>query len=162
MARKLDSEILRAHKGISFVGITTTFFCHDGNGSFYMGKRSKNARDEHGAWDAGGGGLKWGQTAEENVRREVKEEYGAKVQDITFMGYDDVFRNLADGTPTHWLALRFAVRVDKDQVSIQEPDMQEEGGWFTLDALPSPLHSQMAPFLKKYKTQIANILSIQA
>lgn len=123
-----------------------------------MGKRSQKARDEHGTWDVGGGGLKWGQTAEENVRREVKEEYGAEVLEITFMGYDDVFRNLADGTPTHWLALRFAVRVDRDQVSIQEPELQEDGGWFTLDDLPTPLHSQMMPFFNKYKNEINDIL----
>ena len=42
-------------KGIDFIGITTVFFCHDGKGKFLMAKRSKNARDEHGRWDIGGG-----------------------------------------------------------------------------------------------------------
>lgn len=158
MLQKLDPQTLRAHKGISFVGVTTTFLCHDGKGSFFMAKRSQNARDEQGNWDTGAGGLKWGQSAEENVRREVKEEYGADPLEVTFLGYDDVFRNLQDGTPTHWLALRFLVLVDRSQVSICEPDAHDEGDWFTVDNLPNPLHSQLIPFLEKYSKQIERYL----
>jgi hypothetical protein len=33
---KLPPETLRKHKGISFVGITTCFICHDGNGNIFM------------------------------------------------------------------------------------------------------------------------------
>lgn len=156
--QKLDPKILRAHKGISFVGITTAFFCHDGAGQFWLARRSQAARDEQGRWDAGGGGLKWGHKAEDTVRREVKEEYGADTLAIEFLGYDDVFRELSDGTPTHWLALRFAVLVDPKQVSICEPEAHDEGGWFTRESLPSPLHSQLMPFLKKYKQELDRIL----
>lgn len=155
----MDSNEIRRHKGISFVGITTTFLCHDGKGSFYLAKRSQNARDEQGKWDTGAGGLKWGQTAEQNVRREIKEEYGADCLELQFLGYDDVFRKLHDGTPTHWLALRFVALVDPEQVKISEPDAFTDAGWFTLDTLPSPLHSQVAPFLKKYKNKLKKILS---
>lgn len=158
MLEKLDPKILRAHKGISFVGISTAFFCHDGRGSFYMGKRSQSARDEQGTWDTGGGGLKWGQTAEENIVREVKEEYGADALEVKFLGYDDIFRKLSDGTPTHWLALRFAVLVDPKQVHIAEPEALVEGGWFTLKNLPKPLHSQIMPFFKNYKKELSEIL----
>lgn len=158
--QKLDPKILRAHKGISFVGITTAFFCHDGAGRFWLARRSQGARDEQGRWDAGGGGLKWGDKAEDTARREVKEEYGADALKLEFLGYDDVFRKLKDGTPTHWLALRFAVLVDPTQVSICEPESHDEGGWFTREKLPSPLHSQLQPFLDKYKNELDRILGI--
>lgn len=158
MTNTLEPHILRAHKGKSFIGITATFLCHDGKGSFYMGRRGRAARDEQGAWDAGGGGVKWGETAEQTVRREVKEEYGADVISFEFLGYDDVFRKLEDGTPTHWLALRFAVLVDPAQVSICEPEAHDDGGWYTRKNLPSPLHSQFPPFLKKYKKELNRIL----
>ena len=158
MIQKLDPQTLRAHKGISFVGVMTTFLCHDGRGSFFLAKRSQRARDEQGNWDTGAGGLKWGQTAEENVRREVKEEYGVDPLRVEFLGYDDVFRELKDGTPTHWLALRFVVLVDPKRVRICEPDAHDEGGWFTINTLPTPLLSQVAPFFKKYKKQLKKIL----
>ncbi len=154
----MSPEEIRKHKGVSFVGVTASFFCHDGSGSFYLARRSENARDEQGTWDPGGGGLKIGETVEAAVRREVKEEYGADACSIEFLGYDDAFRKLKDGTPTHWLAMRFAVLVDPAEVSICEPEALVEGGWFTLDTLPTPLHSMFPKFLKKYQKQLKKIL----
>ena len=58
--QKLDSEVLRKHKGTSFVGVGTVFFCDDGKGKFLMSKRSQKCRDEKGRWEVAGGGLKWG------------------------------------------------------------------------------------------------------
>lgn len=155
---KLSSEVLRAHKGISFVGVTTSFLCYDLSGQFVMAKRSKNARDEQGTWDQGGGGLKWGVTAEENARREVLEEYGAHAKQIDFLGYHDVFRTLPDGTETHWLLLSFAVLVDREEVKNNEPDMFDDIGWFNLGTMPTPLHSQQEPFFKRYKAELARFI----
>lgn len=154
----LPPEVLRAHKGISFVGVMTSFLCYNKSGEFVMAKRGKNARDEQGTWDQGAGGLKWGVTAVENVRREVLEEYGATAQKIDFLGYGDVFRELPDGTPTHWVRLAFAVLVDKEEVRNNEPDVIDEIGWFTLDTLPTPLHSQQEPIFKKYKKELSTLI----
>lgn len=158
---KLSPEELRKHKGTSFVGVGTVFFCHDGNGKFLMSKRSKNSRDEQGRWEHCAGGLKWGSTAEDNLRRELKEELDADAIKIEFMGYRDVFRKLDDGTPTHWLMLDFAVQVDPKQVKRNEPDMSDEIGWFELGKLPSPIHSQNPVFMKKYAKQIKKVLGSQ-
>jgi len=154
MFEKLSPDILRQHKGISYVGITTCFICHDGNGNIFMAQRSKNARDENGKWDTGGGGLKWGVTAEDNVIREIQEEYSATPIEVTFLGYRDVFRVLADGTPNHWLALDFIALVNHEDVKINEPKIFDNSGWFTLDNLPSPQHSQLNFILNKYKSKI--------
>jgi len=157
-ADKLSAEILRQHKGVSFVGVTTCFLMYDETGEFFMAKRSKNARDENGRWEIQGGGLKWGQTAEENMIREMREESGAEAQKIDFLGYRDVFRTLDDGTPTHWIALDFAVLVDKDKVKITEPDMFDDSGWFTLGNQPSPLHSQHKTLINKHRDKLKIIL----
>jgi 8-oxo-dGTP diphosphatase len=146
--KKLSSEELRQHKGISFTGISTAFICHDGNGKLFLAKRSKNTRDEHGRWDSGGGGLKHGQAIEDNLRREIKEEYGADALKVEFLGYVDAFRQTLDGQPTHWLTLYFAVLVNPKQVRIGEPDMVEESGWYDLDELPEPMHSQYPKFME--------------
>lgn len=159
MTDKLSADILRKHKGVSFVGVTTCFICHDGNGNMFMAKRSQNARDEHGAWDVGGGGLKWGVTAKENVIREVEEEYGTTPKEVEFLGYRDVFRTLPDGTSTHWLALDFIALVNRKQVKINEPDMFDDFGWFTLTDLPSPLHSQLHYTFENNKDKLKSILT---
>lgn len=140
------------------MGVTTSFLCYNSAGEFVMAKRGKNARDEQGTWDQGGGGLKWGYTALETVEREVLEEYGAHAQKIDFLGYRDVFRKLPDGTPTHWLLLSFAVLVDKGEVKNNEPGVLDDVQWFTLDTLPQPLHSQQEPFFERFKTELAQLI----
>lgn len=157
--QKLPPDILRMNKGVSFVGITTCFFCYDGKGRFFMAKRSDKSRDEQGTWEIGGGGLKWGLTAEDNMRREVKEEFNGDVLKSDFIGYWDVFRELQDGTKTHWLALAFAAKVDPIQIKINEPEMFDDSGWFTLKNLPSPPHSQFNFFLEKFADQLKPYLS---
>jgi ADP-ribose pyrophosphatase YjhB (NUDIX family) len=156
---KLPPEDIRRHKGASFTGITTVFWCYNNDGQIFLAKRSKNARDEHGRWDPGAGGLKHGQTLEENVRRELKEEYGVEPLQLDFIGYRDVFRQLEDGTPTHWLAMDFAAKVDPLVLRINEPHMFDDSGWFTLDKLPSPLHSQFDAFLQQHGAKLKAILA---
>lgn len=157
--KKLSPENIRKHKGVSFTGVTTVFWCHDGTGNLFLVKRSKNARDEHGRWDPGAGGLKHGQSLEQNVRRELKEEYDVVPIILEFICYRDVFRELYDGTPTHWLAMDFAVEVDPTKVKINEPDMIDNFGWFTLDNLPQPLHSQFDDFLDIHGSRLRSLMS---
>lgn len=156
--KKLTPEELRKHKGISFTGITTVFLCHDGKGKLFLAKRSKNTRDEHGRWDSGGGGLKHGQTIDDNLRREVLEEYGVEAVESKFIGYYDAFRESLEGLPTHWLAMCFAVQVDSDKVQIMEPEMVDGYGWFSLDELPQPMHSQFEKFMGLYGDKLKSIL----
>ena len=160
--QKLDPQTLRAHKGISFVGVTTTAICHDGAGSILMMKRGAKARDENGRWDIVGGGLKAGVPIEENIRRELQEEICTLPKNLTFLGVRDVHRELDDGTKTHWVALDFLAEVDRKKVKIGEPDVIDQIDWFRLDHLPRPLHSQFQKLVDTYRVQIEAALSPSA
>lgn len=140
-------------KGFDYPGVSITYFCHDGEGNFLFHKRGKNCRDEHGCWDCGGGGLKFGEKVEEVLKREVKEEYSTDVLEYEFIAYNDVHR-IHDSKMTHWVALCFKVLVDKKKVKNGEPDKFDEIGWFRLDNLPDNLHSQLPSFLDKYKNKL--------
>ena len=156
---KLSPDILRQHKGISFTGITTVFLCHDGQGRIFLAQRSKKARDEHGRWDPGAGGLKHGVSVEENMLRELKEEYDTEPLRSDFIGYFDAFRKSPSGKPSHWVALVFAVLVKPAKVKINEPEMLDNSGWFTLDSLPTPMHSQFKIFLDKYEQEVKVLIN---
>jgi 8-oxo-dGTP diphosphatase len=140
-------------KGTDYTGITVTFLCHDGTGKYLLQKRSANCRDEHGRWDGGGGGLKFGEHLDAAVAREIGEEYGAEVLASEFLGYREVFRE-HEGAPTHWIAFDFRVQLDPATVMRNEPDMQEELGWFSLNELPQPLHSQMQGVFDRYRDRL--------
>lgn len=137
-------------KGIDFPGISIIFACHDGAGNYLFAKRSKNCRDEHGTWDPGGGGLEFGDSVEDTLRKEITEEYGTRILRKEFLGYRDVHR-IYDGQKTHWITLDFRVWVDRRAVRNAEPHKHEEIGWFRLDQLPAPLHSQFPYFIEKYR-----------
>jgi 8-oxo-dGTP diphosphatase len=140
-------------KGIDYTGITIVYFCHDGKGNFIMSKRNKNARDEHGRWDIGGGGLDFGDTVEDTLRKEIKEEYCTEVLSSEFLGYRDVHR-FRDGKPDHWVALDFKVLVDAKKAKNGAPQKFDEVKFFRFDAIPQPVHSQFSHFLKLYKSKL--------
>lgn len=136
--------------GVDCIGITVVFFCHDGKGNYLLNKRSTNCRDEHGNWDVGGGALEFGLTVEENLRKELMEEYCVVPISYEFIGHKDMFR-VQNGVQTHWLALMYKVLIDPAKVKIGEPHKMEEIKWFKLDQLPQNLHSQLPAALEKYK-----------
>ncbi len=138
-------------QGVDYVGVGVVFFCHDGKGNFVMSKRSKNTRDEHGRWDPGGGGIEFGEKIEDALRREIKEEYCTDVINFDFLGFRDVHRVDEKGNKTHWVILDFKVLIDKNKVKNGVPRQHEAIGWFKLNKLPNPVHSQSPLFIRKYK-----------
>ncbi len=140
-------------KGQDFTGVSVVYFCHDGKGNVLLNKRGTNCRDEHGRWDAGGGGLEFGETVEETLKKEIAEEYCTDVLAFEFLGFRDVHRE-HDGQKTHWITLDFKVLVDKEKASNGEPHKFDEVAWFPINALPTPLHSQFPNFLEKYKGRL--------
>ncbi|HEY6737056.1 MAG TPA: NUDIX domain-containing protein [Candidatus Saccharimonadia bacterium] len=157
----LSPEEVRAHKGKSFTGISVTFMCHDGQGRFFMAQRGTAVRDEPGTWDVGGGGLHFGERTVDGAVREAQEEYGAQVLgEPTLLGFREVFRTSPDGTPTHWIAFDYLLRVDPDSMRLNETDTLSAGGWYTLNDLPSPRHSQMETvYWEKYHDRLRELFS---
>lgn len=140
-------------KGEDHPGVAIVYLCHDDKGNILMSKRSVNCRDEHGRWDHGAGALELGDTVENTLKKEIFEEYCTDVLGYEFLGYRDVHRE-HDGKKTHWVALDFKVHIDRDKVENGEPHKFDEIGWFTLNTLPTPLHSQFPTFLKSYKDRL--------
>ncbi len=140
-------------KGVDYTGVTVCFLCHDGAGNFFLAKRGSNCRDEHGTWEPGAGGLELGDSVEETIRKEVKEEYGTNVLEKKFLGYRDIHR-INNGEPTHWVALDFLVLINRAKAHNAEPHKFDDVGWFRLDAFPAPLHSQFPLFLERYLDSI--------
>lgn len=141
-------------KGLDYIGVAVVPFLHDGKGNYLLSLRTDKCRDEHNTWEPlGGGGLKFGETLEEAMLREVKEETGAVPFNFEYLGLREVFRE-HDGCKTHWLAFDYRAQVNPEHVSIMEPDMCAEIRWCTPDEIPKPMHSQFPIFLERYKDKL--------
>ncbi len=143
--------------GIDYIGISVPFYCHDGKGNFLLHKRSDKCRDEKGRWDFGGGQVKFGETLEEALYREVKEEYGVDPVIEKQLPAHSLLR-FDENVKSHWLIVSHIVRVDKDKVVNNDPEKIEEMGWFKLDKLPTPLHSGAKYTLENYKQEFDKYL----
>lgn len=119
-----------------------------------MHMRSTNCRDEKGAWDSGGGKLEFGLTLEENVLKEIQEEYGCDAIIEEQLPAITLLRQSPEGTNTHWIIVPFILLITEEnskKVKIGDPEKMVEIGWFTLSNLPNPLHSGFQKTVTRYK-----------
>lgn len=140
--------------GIDCIGVSTSFYCHDEKGRWLLHKRSEKCRDEKGVWDAGGGKLEFGLTLEENVLKEVREEYcvsGLIQQQLPAI---TLLRKSEGAAVTHWVVIPFILLIPDEEihkVGLGDREKMIELGWFSLDKRPHPLHSGFQKTTQLYK-----------
>lgn len=140
--------------GIDYIGVSTSFYCSDGKGKWLLHKRSEKCRDEKGAWDSGAGKLEFGLTLEENVLKEIQEEYCCNAIIQEQLPAITLLRNSIDGIKTHWIVVPFIlIIIDEDikNVKIGDKEKMTELGWFSFNNLPSPLHSGFQKTTRLYE-----------
>ena len=145
-----DTQEMDMRPGIDYIGISTPFYCNDGNGLFLFHKRSVNCRDEVGKWDTGGGKLEKGLSLEENVLKEVSEEYGCQGVIQEGLPPFSLIRNEGKET-SHWIIVPYFVLVRPSEVRNNEPHKIEEIGWYKMGNFPHPLHPGIISALQRYK-----------
>jgi ADP-ribose pyrophosphatase YjhB (NUDIX family) len=111
------------------------------------------ARDEHGVWEIPGGGLRFDESAEAGMLRELKEEFCVTPLEYFCAGYHDLFRTI-DDVQSHWILVDFICRVNPDEIRIGEPDKCDAVAWHTLDTLPSPIHPGVLRMLDHIKSKL--------
>ncbi len=135
--------------GQDYIGVSVSFWCHDGDGNFLFHKRSQNCRDEQGTWDSGGGQLEFGETLEEGLFREIKEEYGCSGTIEEILPANAYIRENGD-EKRHWVIIPYIVKVNRAEAKRNELEKMDDIGWFKLSALPEPLHTGVKADLIMY------------
>lgn len=104
------------------------------DGKVLMGLR-KGAHGE-GTWCPPGGHLEFGETWEECVRRETREEAGIEIQNVHFAGVVD---NFNPDWGTHYITLFMRADYLSGELRVCEPEKCSGWEWVDWDHLPSPL-----------------------
>jgi mutator protein MutT len=123
-------------KGIDYIGVGVGAVILNAEGKVFLAKRGREVRNESGRWEFPGGGVEFGETLENALAREVREEYGLEIEVQELL---DVVNHLIPAEKQHWVSPTFLCRVKSGAPSIREPHKCDEIGWFTLNEIPEGL-----------------------
>ncbi len=85
-----------------------------------------------GLWSGPGGHLEMGESFEDCVRRETREEAGIEVKNIQLL----CFSNLKFPNGKHYIDVGFTAEVESGEPCIMEPEKNEGWTWFAFDEIP--------------------------
>lgn len=124
-------------KGVDYIGVSVGAFILNDEGELFLNKRSKNARNEKGFWEAPGGSVNFGEKRIDAIKREVKEEFGIDIEIIrTLQTADEILPKYKQ----HWIPTTYIAKIKKGQKpKIMEPHKSDAIGWFPLNKVPKPL-----------------------
>lgn len=123
-------------RGVDYIGVSVGALILNDDGEVLLCKRSKNASNERECWEAPGGAVEYGETLENAVKREIKEELAIDLELLEQFPAGD---HIIPGDHQHWVATTFLAKIIEGIPNIMEPEKCDEIKWFSFDALPSPL-----------------------
>ena len=91
----------------------------------------------------------WERT-DEAARREVAEELGVKLGALDLLCVVDY---VAPEEREHWVSPAFLANEFEGEPALLEPEKHTGLGWFTLDALPSPLAQSVLGAVKALQSR---------
>jgi mutator protein MutT len=121
-------------KGIDYIGVGTGAIIFNKDGTLFLAKRGKDARNEKHKWEFPGGSVEFGETLENALVREVREEFGFVIEVVQLL---DVVNHILPGEKQHWVSPTYLCRYRNGNPRILEPHKCEEIGWFRLDMIPA-------------------------
>lgn len=104
------------------------------DGKVLFGQRL-NAHGE-GTWCPPGGHVEYGESFENCARREVAEETGLTIKNVTFI---TTTNDLHVSENKHYVTIIMRADWESGEPQVLEPDKMVKWGWFDWDNLPSPL-----------------------
>jgi 8-oxo-dGTP diphosphatase len=123
-------------RGIDYIGVGVGAIIVNERGELFLARRGPAAKNERGLWEFPGGGVEFGETLRDALRREIMEEYGIEIETGELLDVDD---HILPDEHQHWVSPTFICRIVSGDPVIREPGKCTEIGWFAPDAVPHEL-----------------------
>ena len=126
-------------------------FIQNDKGEILLGLR----KGSHGAgeWAFPGGHLEFGETVFQTAAREVKEETGLDVHDLSLISVADEMRYIKTDNK-HYLNLGVRAKYTGGEPTLLEPDKCLEWRWFSLNALPEKILEGTSLIIRNYQSGV--------
>ena len=138
-------------RGIDYIGVGVGALIVNERGELFLARRGPAAKNERGLWEFPGGGVEFGETLRETLRREIMEEYGVEIEVGDLLDVDD---HILPDEHQHWVSPTFICRIVSGDPVIREPGKCTEIGWFTVDQVPDDLTVITRRNLANYRERI--------
>lgn len=123
-------------KGKDYIGVGVGAMIFNDQGEILLARRAQAAKNECGCWECPGGGVEFGETMLQAVKREVREELDVEIKiEYQLRAID----HLIPAEGQHWVATPFVAKIASGVPKIIEPHKCDAIGWFSLGKLPKPL-----------------------
>jgi mutator protein MutT len=134
----IDSILKRVYysamkKGLDYIGVGAGAVIFNKDGKVFLAKRGLEAQNEKQKWEFPGGSVEFGETLENALVREIREEYGFVVEVLQLL---DVVNHILPEEKQHWISPTYLCRYKNGKPSIKEPHKCEEIGWFNIGSIP--------------------------
>ena len=116
--------------GIDYIGVGVGAAIFNSQGKLFITLRGKKAKNERGKWEIPGGSVEFGETFEQAIKREIKEEHAIEIEIIELLGICD---HIIPDEKQHWVSPTYICKISKGTPRIVEPLKCAEIGWFTLE-----------------------------
>ena len=139
-------------KGKDYVGVGVGVMIFNSEGKVLLDKRGENVRNEKGTWEFPGGGVRFGETCEETLKRDVKEELDIEIEVIELL---EVVDHILEEENQHWVAPSYIAKHVSGEPKIMEPGKCEGVKWVGLSEIDATVlslasRSNFLKYIKKY------------
>jgi mutator protein MutT len=121
---------------VDYIGVGVGAIIVDDSGRVFLAKRGPKAQNERGFWEFPGGAVEFGETLQEALAREIREEYGITIEVGDLLSVTD---HILLEEKQHWVSPSFICHITEGTPVILEPEKCAEIGWFPLDRVPHAL-----------------------
>jgi mutator protein MutT len=136
--------------GRDYIGVGVGAMVFNAEGMVFLAKRGPQAKNERGCWEFPGGGVEFGETLVDAIRREFREEYQMDIDVVELLGVSD---HILLSERQHWISPTFIARHVDGTPMIAELEKCTAIGWYSLSALPEPLSQITQDNLRQYRAK---------
>lgn len=116
--------------GADVIGFGVGAFIFNDENKVLLTLRGEHAKNEVGKWEIPGGSIEFGETIEQAIKREIKEELGIEIEVKRMLQLAD---HLIPDEHQHWISPTYICAIVSGTPEIKEPLKCEKIGWFTLE-----------------------------